>query len=164
MHSRMVHFRTTAAFLVAPLVIPVALSLAAVVFPGDSPLSLTDFFGLVALFSIFALPVAYLCELVLGLPALLLFRRHGIRAWSAFALGGAALGVFYSVTYFAARFVAAKTMGYYFVHHPLTRALDPLSLGLAILAGSASAAVFRAIAFPREPQDKRDSQGGIVDN
>ena len=34
----------------APLIIPVGLSVAALVSPGDSPISLTDFLGLIVLF------------------------------------------------------------------------------------------------------------------
>jgi hypothetical protein len=139
---------------VAPLAIPVGLSVAAVVSPGDSPVSLTDFLLLIVFFSLYALPVAYLLELVVGLPAWLFFRRHGIRAWSAFAMGGAALGMTYSVAYSVAKYVAAKTMAYDFVRHPLTRDINPLSLWLAVPAGLASAILFRAIVFPRQCQEK----------
>ncbi|HEY4739046.1 MAG TPA: hypothetical protein VIH76_00460 [Candidatus Acidoferrales bacterium] len=142
------------AFLIAPLVIPVGLSAAAVVSPGDSPVSFSDFLGLLALFSIYALPTAYFVELLLGVPAWLFFRRHGIRSWSAFALGGATLGLIYSATYSAAKYVAANTMGYDFVRHPLTRDINPLSLWIALPTGLASAILFRAIAFPRQFQDK----------
>jgi hypothetical protein len=96
----MTHFRTLMAFLIAPLIIPVGLSLAAVVSPGDSPVSFTGFLGLLALFSLYALPTVYFIELLLGFPAWLLFRRHGIRSWSAFA------------AYSVAKYVAAKTMAY----------------------------------------------------
>jgi hypothetical protein len=51
-------------------------------------------------------------ELLLGFPAWLLFRRHRIRSWSAYAMGGAALGMTYSVAYSVAKYVAAKTMRY----------------------------------------------------
>jgi hypothetical protein len=48
----MTRFRTIMAFLIAPLIIPVGLSVAALVSPGDSPISLTDFLGLIVLFSL----------------------------------------------------------------------------------------------------------------
>ena len=150
----MAHFRTILAFLIAPLIIPVGLSVAAVVSPGDTPLSLADFLGLLVLFSIYALPQAYLFELVLGLPAWLIFRRHRIRAWSAFAVGGAVLGTTYFVAYSVAKSVAAKTMAYDFVQHPFTRDINPLSLWFALLAGFASAVLFRAIVLPRRSQEK----------
>jgi hypothetical protein len=142
------------AFLIAPLIIPVGLSLAAVISPGDSPVSFGDFLGLLALFSLYALPTAYFIELLLGVPAWLFFRRHGIRAWSAFATGGAILGLLYSAIYSVAKYVAVKTMGYDFVRHPLTRDIDPLSLWLALPTGLASAILFRAIVFPRKFQDR----------
>jgi hypothetical protein len=152
--NRMAHLRTIVAFLIAPLIIPVGLSVATVVSPADSPLSLTDFLDLLMLFSLYVLPPAYLFELVLGLPAWLFFRRHGIRAWSAFAMGGAALGMTYWVAYSVAKYVAAKTMAYDFVRHPLTRDINPLSLWFALPAGLASAILFRAIVFPTQSQEK----------
>jgi len=103
----MPNFRTPLAFLIAPLVIPVGLSLAAVVFPGDSPVSLTDFLGLTVLFALYSLPVAYAVELVLGVPAWFVFRRYGIRSWWAFAAGGVLLGMIYDLADEVARYVAA---------------------------------------------------------
>ena len=149
MRTDMPRFRTIMAFLIAPLIIPVGLSVAALVSPGDSPVSLTDFLGLIVLFSLYALPVAYVLELLLGLPAWSFFRRHGIRAWSAFAIGGATLGITYSAAYSVAKYVAAKTMAYDFVRHSFTRDINPGPLWLAVPAGLASAILFRAIVFPR---------------
>jgi hypothetical protein len=152
----MPHVRAIAAFLVAPLIVPVGLSVAVVVSPGDLPRSWTDLPRLVLLFSIFALPTAYVIELVLGLPAWLLFQGHAIRAWSAFALGGAALGMTYSVGYSVAKYVAARTMAYDFLNHPFTRGINPLSLWVAVPAGLASAILFRAIVFPRQSDEKSE--------
>ena len=137
------------AFLIAPLVIPVGLSVAAVIFPGGSPVSLDQFLGLLVLFSLYALPPAYFVELALGLPAWLFFRRRGIRGWFAFATGGAALGTIYWLVYSLAQNLAAKTMAYDFVRHRLTRDINPLSLWFAVLAGLVSAISFRAIVFPK---------------
>ena len=150
----MTRFRTLMAFLIAPLIIPVGLCLATVVSPGDSPVSFTGFLVLLAFFSLCALPTAYAIELLLGFPAWLLFRRHGIRSWSAFAMGGAALGMSYSVAYSVAKYVAAKTMAYDFVRHPFTRDISPLSLWLTLPAGLASAILFRAIVFPGQFQER----------
>src|SRR5260370_10515112 len=110
LRTDMTRFRTIMAFLIAPLIIPVGLSVAALVSPGDSPISLTDFLGLIMLFSLYALPVAYVLELLLGLPAWLFFRRHGIRAWSAYAIGGALLGVSCFSAYFVASHLVAPTI------------------------------------------------------
>jgi len=150
----MARLRTTVAFLVAPSVIPVGLSIAAAVSPGDSPVSFRDFLGLVVLFSLYALPPAYLLELVLGLPAWLVFHRNEIRAWSAFAAGGAVLGATYYAAYTGAKFAAAKTMAYDFASHPIARDLNPLSLWLAIPGGLTSAILFRAIVYPRQSREK----------
>ncbi len=62
----MTRFRTIMAFLIAPLIIPVGLSVAALVSPGDSPVSLTDFLGLIVLFSLYALPVSCCSDFLLG--------------------------------------------------------------------------------------------------
>ena len=150
----MPHFRAIAAFLIAPLIVPIGLSVAVVVGPGDLPRSWTDLPRLVLLFSVYALPTAYVIELVLGLPAWLFFQGHAIRAWSAFALGGAALGMAYGVGYSVAKYVAARAMAYDFLSHPLTRGINPLSLGVAVPAGLASAILFRAIVFPRQSDPK----------
>src|SRR5260370_8786701 len=128
-------FRTIAAFLIAPLAIPIGLSLASVVFPGSSPVSLTNFFGLIALYSLFSLPPAYLFELVLGIPAWLFFRLHGIRAWSAFAVGGTVLGITSYVSYYAAAKPIDNNIGAY----PLVRRFDPETPWLAVPAGLAFA-------------------------
>src|SRR5216684_4105685 len=85
----------------------------------------------------------------LGLPAWLFFRRHGIRAWSAYAIGGAALGMTYSAAYSVAKYVAAKTMAYDFVRHSFRRDINPGPFWLAVPAGLGSAILFRAIVFPR---------------
>src|SRR5258707_6673013 len=111
----MPRFRTIMAFLIAPLIIPVGLSVAALVSPGDSPISLTDFLGLIMLFSLYPLPVAYVLELLLGLPAWLFFRRHGIRAWSAYAIGGSSIGVTFSSASFLAQYLVAPKMAHHFV-------------------------------------------------
>jgi hypothetical protein len=148
------HARTIAAFLVAPLIVPVGLAIAIVVGPGDLPRSWTDLPRLVLLFSTYALPTAYVIELLLGLPAWLFFRGHAIRAWSAFALGGAGLGSAYSVGYSVAKYLSARVMAYDFLSHPLTRSINPLSLWVAVPAGLASAILFRAIVFPRESGEK----------
>ena len=141
----MARYRTIIAFLIAPLPIPVLLSLFL-----QADFSFIGFLEGVVFYSLFALPQAYLSELVLGIPAWLVFRRYGIRAWSAFAAGGAVLGMSYYVAHYVARYVAAGAMAYDFVRHPLTRDLNPLTLWLAMPAGLVSGILFRAIVFPRQ--------------
>ena len=144
----MARYRTIIAFLIAPLAIPVLLSLFL-----QADFSFIGFLEGIVFYSLFALPQAYLSELVLGIPAWLVFRRYGIRAWSAFAVGGALLGMTYDVAYYAARYVAAKAMAYDFIRHSLTRDLNPLTLWLAAPAGLISAILFRAIVFPRQSRE-----------
>src|SRR5260370_35344669 len=83
----MARYRTIIAFLTAPLAIPFLLSLFL-----QADFSFIGFLEGIVFYSLFALPQAYLSELVLGIPAWLVFRRYGIRAWSAFAAGGAFFG------------------------------------------------------------------------
>lgn len=154
MGASMTHIRTITAFLIAPLIVPVGLSVAIVVSPGDLPRSWTDLPRLILLFSVYALPTAYVIELVLGFPAWLYFQGRAIRAWSAFAAGGAALGMAYGVGYSVAKYVAARTMAYDFLSHPLTRGINPLSLWVAVPAGLASAILFRAIVFPSQADEE----------
>ncbi len=90
----MSRYRTIIAFLIAPLPIPILLSagLQALDFADKSPPpSLIGFLEGTLLFSIFALPQAYISELALGVPAWLVIRHYGVRAWSVFAIGGAVL-------------------------------------------------------------------------
>jgi hypothetical protein len=60
----------------------------------------------------------------------------------------------YSVAFSVAKYVAAKTMAYDFVRHPLTRDINPLFIWLAVPAGLISAILFRAIVFPRQRKEK----------
>jgi hypothetical protein len=146
----MARFRTILAFLVAPLAIPVGLALVSAVFPGSSPVSLTDFFGLLALYSYFAL---HLFELAVGLPLWLFLRRRGIRDWSVFAGGGIALGAAY---WLVSTIVAAgaSTRGYDIYSHSFTRYwFNPMALRMDVPAGFVSAIVFRAIVLPKESRE-----------
>jgi hypothetical protein len=144
-------YRTIIAFLIAPLPIPILLSAAlqALDFADKSPPpSFIGFLEMILFFSIFALPQAYISELALGVPAWLFIRHYGIRAWSVFAVGGAALGMAYYVAYDLARDVAAKAFAYEFVQYEHTRDLNPLHPLLAMPAGLVAAIMFRAVVFP----------------
>src|SRR5258708_27378676 len=71
LRTDMTRFRTIMAFLIAPLIIPVGFSVAALGSPGVSPISLADFLGFFMLFCLYALPVAYVL--------VVLFRLHAWR-------------------------------------------------------------------------------------
>jgi hypothetical protein len=82
--------------------------------------------------SIYGLPVAYIFELFIGVPAWILFRIFRLKSIVAFALGGAVIGLLVDVILK----VPSRTLGDW-----------NLGDGLSVLAALGSALVFRAIAF-----------------
>ena len=137
--------RTIAAFLVAPLIVPVVVYEAALLpdlfSSGDFSVS-----GLVAglpLFMLYGLPLSYFTELVLGVPAWLIFKHYRIRSFPAFAAGGALLGlVFYA---FWEGLLGDLTI------QSLSQEFNPFSSGALagfLISASVSAILFRAIVFP----------------
>jgi|SRR5215469_316509 len=142
------HIRTILAFLIAPVAIPVGYAALCVIFPGNSGGSLSDFFGLTFLFSLFALPPAYVFELVFGFPVWLFIRRRGVREWYVFAGGGIALGTAYWIL-FTIVAIIARMKGFDIYAHSFTRYwFNPMGLWLDVPAGLLSAVTFRAIIFP----------------
>jgi hypothetical protein len=124
--------RIVAAFLIAPLMVPAVFS--AVGFVSDAyNLRTFSAWGLLDNFSTFAffgLPFAYFAELALGVPAWLAFKYFRIRSFAAFAAGGAFLGLLFSLIW-------EGWPG------------DLLFLAIFVIAASASATLFRAIAFSK---------------
>ena len=86
--------------------------------------------------SIFALPVAYIFELLIGVPAWYLFRIFGLQSLVAFATGGAVIGLLVDV-----------------IMKILSKSLWDWHAGdtLYVLAALGSALLFRAIAFRATP-------------
>jgi hypothetical protein len=86
--------------------------------------------------SIYGLPVAYLFEILLGVPAWILFRACRLKSLLAFALGGAVIGLLVDVI----MKIPSKT-------------LHEWSLGdtLYVLAALGSAVLFRVIALRTAP-------------
>jgi len=119
-----------AAFLISPLIVPLVFSLAVFMidaynlgtFSPQEPL-----YGILD-FSIFGLPYAYLAELLLGVPAWLVFRYFRIRSFPAFAAGGAFLGLLF-----------------YLIWEGWPGDLS--FAAICVTAASVSAILFRAIAF-----------------
>src|SRR4029077_19481508 len=139
--------RTVAAFLIAPLIVPVVVS--AVILVPDayklrifSPWELLDEFSTLTFFS---LPSAYFAELMLGVPAWLAFKYLRIRSFFAFAAGGAFVGLL---------FCAIWDWPADFTLQSLAQAFDPFVLAIFVIPASASAILFRAIAFSGPPQDQ----------
>lgn len=153
----MPRLRTILAFLLAPLAIPIGLAILDAVFPGPDPVSFTGFFGLILLYSIFALPPAYVFELVVGLPVWLFLRRRGIRQWYVFVGGGVLLGALYWIV-FTTIAVAANARGYNIYSHSFTRYwFNPMGLWSDVPAGFLAAVTFRAIIFPWRFRNKPES-------
>jgi len=137
--------RTVAAFLIAPLTVPVLFNgiavLSDVYTSGTSPSGLLD--G-VLFFTLYSLPFAYFAELVLGVPVWLAFKYFRIRSFSAFAAGGAFVGLlFWAIWDWPADFTLQS----------LAQAFDPFGLAIFVIPASASAILFRAVAFSGPPQE-----------
>jgi len=148
----MVHFRafrTVSAFLIAPLVVPLVYCLPLPGTETTGPFSVRDRLAGILIFALFALPLAYLGELLLGVPAWIIFKYYSISSYPAFAAGGAFLGLLF--------YVGMEAWVGNFTTYPLTREFNPFVspyLNVDIVGASASATLFRAIAFsgrPREP-------------
>lgn len=116
--------RVLLAFSIAPLATPLVLWLGELVldYPGRVPSGLG---GSLFVNLVFALPVAYLAELIFGFPAWKAFVRFDVSSLFAFAVCGAAIGVV-PVAFFS---------------DPKLRAAV-----LCALAGAISALLFRAVA------------------
>jgi hypothetical protein len=137
--------RTVRAFLIAPLIVPVVFF--GIAFLSDAFTSGTLPSGLVdalLLFTLYALPIAYVAELVLGVPAWLAFKYFRVRSFPAFAAGGAFLGLlFYVIWGLPADFTLQS----------LAQEFDPFGLAIFVIPASASAILFRAIVFSGRPRE-----------
>lgn len=139
-------WRTAQAFFIAPFVVPFVFLLP---FPGRDNVghfSLTGLFLGFFVCLLYSLPIAYASELLLGLPAWMLFKHYGVRSISAFAAAGALLGLL--VYFLIEGFVA------FLARDPWTSVFNSLSLSslspylpMCVIAGTASAIVFRVVAF-----------------
>lgn len=135
----MIKWRIVAAFLVAPLAAPVVFSLTSI---ATNPSDNRDLVGQFIVACLYVVPFAYLSAFLLGIPTWLIFRHYRIYSLSAFAVGGALIGLLVALMLGA----LART--------PITTLLNPFSAAwvrggvlVCVLAASASALVFRSIAF-----------------
>lgn len=114
-------------------------------FPGRDNVGHFSFTGLFAgffVYLLYSLPIAYAAELLLGLPAWMLFKHYGVRSVFVFAATGALFG------WPVLPAVDAWSEG--FAPEPWTTRLNRLSdpfVVLCVIAGAASAVVFRAVVF-----------------
>jgi len=135
-------WRTAQAFFIAPFVVPFVLMLP---LPGTGNFDQFSFhglFGLFLLYALYSLPIAYASELLLGLPAWMLFKHYGVRSVFVFAATGAVFGslVFLAMDAWSEGFAPERWTS------RLNRMSDPFIL-LCVIAGAASAVVFRAVVF-----------------
>jgi hypothetical protein len=135
-------WRTAQAFFLAPFVVPFVLMLPV---PSRGNFEQFSFHGLLGeyfLYVLIALPIAYASELLFGLPAWLLFKHFGVRSVLAFAATGALFGwlVVFAMNAWSADFAPEPWTS------RLHRLSDPFVL-LCVVAGAASAVVFRAVVF-----------------
>jgi hypothetical protein len=138
------------AFLVAPLIVPFAFYLP---YPGRNE-SMKDASTVTYLigpliYSAYALPIAYVAEFLLGVPAWMIFRRYGIRSLPAFALAAALSGSLVNL--------AMQVPTGNLATEPFTAVFNPLQnpyISLCVVAASSSAVLFRTIAFSGNPAGK----------
>jgi hypothetical protein len=135
--------RTVLAFLGAPLIVPLVFYLP---FPGEStgPINHSALGMLLSplVYSLYALPIAYVAEFLLGVPAWMVFRRFGVRSLPAFVAAGALMGWLVNLG------MEAPTG--HLTTKPLTvlfNALDNPYISICIVAGASSAVLFRTIVF-----------------
>jgi hypothetical protein len=140
-------WRTAQAFFLAPVIVPFVLLLP---LPGRGHwghFSFTQLFEGLLLYVLYSLPIAYAAELLLGLPAWMLFKRYGVRSVFAFAAAGALLGL--------CVYVVIEGFVAFLAEDPWTSVFNSLSslspyLPMCVIAGTASALVFRAVVFSGE--------------
>ena len=120
--------RVIAAFLVAPLIVPIVFSVSELL-----PFRVGDYLRTLIAMAIYVLPAAYLFEILLGIPAWIIFRVCRLRSVVAFAIGGAVIGLLVDVI----MKMLSKTLGKW--------NLDDM---LYVCAALGSALLFRVVVFP----------------
>jgi hypothetical protein len=146
---------TLLAFLISPLIVPlVVLFVSVLPFPGQNVSAVANpisFLTGLLFFAIFALPCAYVTELLLGIPAWLVFRRQGIRSLPAFAGGGVFIGlVFYLSVEFGTKMLSPSTQQ---LREQYNISASPFSdpyFYISLAGATASAVLFRFIVFRRK--------------
>jgi hypothetical protein len=135
--------RAVLAFFGAPLIVPFVFYLP---FPGESagpsnPSALSLLLGPLT-YSLYALPIAYIAEFLLGVPVWMVFRRYGVRSVLAFTAAGVLIGWLVNLA------IQAPTGN--LATRPLSVLFNPLSdpyISICVVAASSSAVLFRTIVF-----------------
>ena len=134
--------RVVAAFILAPLVIPLV---SLIPFSRDDSTGSFSIAGLATtliFYALFSLPIAYVVEAVIGIPAWMVFTRYRFRSPLAFVGTGALIGWL----------VHAMLSGYAgtLASHPLTQLFNPSAnpwLPFCVVGASVAALLFRTIVF-----------------
>jgi hypothetical protein len=140
--------RTILAFLVAPLIVPFVLLLP---LPGQDHTPVVDpmrFPTNLFFYAIFALPPAYAVEVLLGIPAWMIFRHYRIRSCLAFGGGGALIGLVFYFAVEASQYVFSPYSRQ--LRHEYNTSYNPLSNSyfyIAVIGAVASAVLFWIIVF-----------------
>ena len=134
--------RIVAAFLIAPLAAPVVFAVISIATHPSDIRDLSLVVGQFIVASLYVIPFAYLATFLIGIPTWRIFRHYRVHSLSAFAVGGAFIGLF-------ATLILGALAG-----TPITTLLNPLSPAwvrggvlACVLAASASALAFRSIVF-----------------
>ena len=110
------------------MVVPLVFSV-----PDLVPFHWRDFLTTLLVGAIFVLPVSYAFEILLGLPAWMIFRVYRLQSFLAFAVGGAVIGLLVDV-----------------IMKIASKSVRDWSAGdvLYVCSALCSALLFRLIAFP----------------
>jgi hypothetical protein len=141
--------RTVAAFLLAPLIVPLAFLGVSVLQDAYSSGAFPrgGLLDLLAVLTIYGLPLAYFTELVLGVPVWLVFKHFRIRSFPAFAAGGAFLGLlFYAFWQGLPGDLTIQSLAQEF------NPFNSEALVSFVISASVSAILFRAIVFSGGPE------------
>jgi hypothetical protein len=134
--------RVVAAFVLAPSAVPLVSLILFFLDDSTGGFSIASLATTLIFYALFSLPIAYVVEAVVGIPAWMVFRRYRIRSLVAFVGTGAFIGWL----------VYAMLSGYAgnLSSHPLTQLFNPSAnpwLPFCVVSASASALLFRTIVF-----------------
>jgi len=109
------------------------------------------------IFAVYAVPIAYCIEVVLGIPAWLIFRHYRIRSFRAFAAGGGLIGLIFYFTSRILEYVFSPSNWQFRRENHISN--NPFSdpyLYFLVFGAMASALLFRAAVFRRERPETAD--------
>ena len=134
--------RVVAAFVLAPLVIPLVSLIPFFLDDSTGRFSIAGLATTLIFYALFSLPIAYVIEAVIGIPTWMVFKRYRLRSPLAFVGTGAFIGwlVYAMLPAYAGNLAS----------HPLTQLFNPSAnpwLPFCVVSASAAAFLFRTIVF-----------------